>query len=379
MAWIGTRGSAAPEVKVSYTRARELCQQTGEPRQISRVLGELTFHHYVRSEHQSARDLADQALAAAKRSGDPLLVALGHWYEGVVFFALGEYGTSRAYLGQVIADYDPERHHRSFVALHGSDAGLSALSYDACSLWCLGYPEQAVTKGREALAMARELGHPFTLVDVLTYAGCMLDAMRRDGPALKNRADELIRLSTGSLPAWSELGNSFRGVALVLMGRVEEGVAEMRYGRSIGESKGVRCYLSGIIGYLAFAQATMGQPKEGLRTMDESLSFLEETDERHWEAELHRLRGELLLMDGDGAASEASLLKAIDVARGQDAKSWELRATTDLARLWQRQGKTGEAKQVLAHLYGWFTEGFDTLDLREAKALLEELNHKTAS
>jgi predicted ATPase len=160
----------------------------------------------------------------------------------------------------------------------------------------------------------------------------------------------------------------------VLIGQVEEGVAEIRYGMSIGDSKGVRCYLSGIIGYLAYAQATMGQPKEGLRTLDEALLFVEEADERHWEAELFRCRGKLLLMDGDGAASEASLLKAIDVARRQDAKSWELRATTDLARLWQRKGKGKEAKQVLAPVYGWFTEGFDTQDLKESKALLEELN-----
>jgi adenylate cyclase len=333
----------------------------------------------VRAEHQTARDLAGQALAAAQRAEEPLLVALGNWYLGVVFFALGEYETSRAYLGQVISRYDPERHHRSFVALHGSDAGLSALSYDACCLWCLGYPEQATRKSQEALAIAHELGHPFTLGDVLAYAGCMFNALRRDGPVLKNRAEELIRLSAGKVPSWSETGNRFRGVALALMGQVEKGIAEMRYGMSVGESQGVRCYFSGMLGSLGKALATAGQIEEGFRTLDEALSFVEETGERHWEAELYRQQAELLLMRRDEAEAEASLHKAIAISRRQGAKSWELRATTDLARLWQRQEKTGEAKQVLAHVYGWFTEGFDTLDLKEAKALLEELNQKDAS
>jgi DNA-binding SARP family transcriptional activator/predicted ATPase len=379
MAWIGVRGSPAPEVKASYTRARELCQQMGEASQLCRVLGELTFHHYVRAEHRTARDLAGQALRAAQRAGDPLLVALGHWYVGVVCFAQGEYETSRAYLGEVISRYDPERRHRSFVALHGSDAGLSALSYDACCLWCLGYPEQASKLSQEALSMARELDHPFTLADVLAYAGCMFSAMRRDAEALEDSAEELIRLSAGKVPAWSETGNRFRGVALALMGQVEKSMAEIRYGMSVGESQGVRCYFSGMLGSLGRALATAGQLEEGLRTLDDALSFVEETGERHWEAELCRQQAELLLMRGDGAGAEASLHKAIAVAVRQGAKSWELRATTDLARLWQRQGKGEEAKQVLAPVYGWFTEGFDTLDLREAKALLEELNHRTTS
>ena len=133
-------------------------------------------------------------------------------------------------------------------------------------------------------------------------------------------------------------------------------------------------YLPGSLCTLAEAQAKAGQPEEGLDTLDEALALVEQTDERHWEAELHRVQGELLLMQGDDAEAEASLHKAIEVARGQSAKSWELRATTSLARLWQEQGRIDEARQMLAEIYGWFTEGFDTPDLQEAKALLDELS-----
>jgi predicted ATPase/DNA-binding SARP family transcriptional activator len=378
MAYIGERGTPALEVKASYTRARQLCQRMGEPSQLCRVLGELTFHHFVRAELQTAREFAEQALGTAQRANDPLLVALGHWYLGVVYFAFGDYRSARGYLGRVTALYDPTNHHDSFVSLHGADAGLSALSYDVCCLWCLGYPEQASRQSQEALSMARELGHPFSLGDVLTYAGCMVNAMRRDALALGQNAEELMRLSAEKVPAWSGTGDLYRGVALSLLGQVEEGMAEMRDAMSVCESRGVRCFFSGILGFLAQAQAMVGQPEEGLRTLGEALSFVEETSERHWEAELYRQRAELLLMKGDEPGAEASLLKAIDVARRQDAKSWELRATTDLARLRQRQGKGVEAKQTLARVYGWFTEGFDTPDLKHAGALLEELDQKNA-
>jgi predicted ATPase len=169
------------------------------------------------------------------------------------------------------------------------------------------------------------------------------------------------------------MGITYRGEAAAMLGQIQEGIAQMREGMMAGQTIGVRMYLPGSLCTLAEAQAKAGQPEEGLDTLDEALALVEQTDERHWEAELHRVQGELLLMQGDDAEAEASLHRAIEVARGQSAKSWELRATTDLARLWQEQGKCQEARQVLAEIYGWFTEGFDTPDLKEAEALLEEL------
>ena len=158
-----------------------------------------------------------------------------------------------------------------------------------------------------------------------------------------------------------------------MLGQVQEGMAHIREGIAAEQSAGVHCCLSGVLGFLAEAQARAGKQGEGLATLAEALALVEETDERHFEAELNRVRAEILLMQGDEAGAEASFETAIAVARRQQARSWELRATTGLARLWQAQCRADEARQMLAEIYGWFTEGHDTPDLKEAKALLDEL------
>jgi predicted ATPase len=288
---------------------------------------------------------------------------------------LGEYTTALGHLEQVIAFYDPEKHHRSLILLRGADVGLTALAYAAWCLWCLGYPEQALKRSQEALALARELDHPFSLADVLYYAGCILSEMRRDAQALKDDAGELMRLSKEmGFSSWLGPATCYWGQALTKLGRVQEGIAQIREGLAVRRSIDAQCYLPGILGAMAEAQAKAGHPEEGLVTLAEALALVEETDERHWEAELYRLRGELLLMQGGETEAEANLCKAIQVAHSQQAKSWELRATVSLARLWRKQGRVDEARQMLAEIYDWFTEGFGTADLQEAKALLEELS-----
>jgi predicted ATPase len=372
IAWIGPK-AYGPEVEKAYTRARELCRQTGKTSQLCRVVGGLSTFYYVRAEHQRARELGEEALSLAQQAEDPLLVALGHWRLGFILFCLGEYTAARTHLKQMIAFYEPQ-HHDPLVFQCGSDAGLSALAYDACCLWCLGYPERALKQSQEALALARELGHPFSLADVLCYSGCMFNEMRRDAQALKDNAEELMRLSNERVPAWFGTGTCFRGEAVAMLGKAQEGIAQMREGVAVYQSRGVRCYLSGTLRSLAEAQAKAGHPEEALTTLAEALTLVEQTDERHWKAELYRVKGELLLMQGDETGAEASLHKAIEVARCQQAKSWELRATVSLCRLWQGQGRIEEARQMLAEIYGWFTEGFDTLDLKAARAVLGELS-----
>jgi len=279
MDWMGF---AAPEVQKAFVRARELCQQTGKTSQLRRIQGLLATMHYVRAEHQRARELAEEALSLAQRAKDPLHVALGHRHLGCILFRLGEYTTARAHLEQMISFYEPQQHHRSLVFLRGSDAGTSALAYDACCLWCLGYPEQALKRSQEALALARELGHPFSLADVLCFAGCMFNEMRRDAQALKGNSEELVRLANEKgIPTWLGQGTCFRGGALAMLGQVQEGIAQMREGMAAMQSEGVRCYLPGVLRSLAEAQAKAGQPGEGLTTLAEALALVEETDERH--------------------------------------------------------------------------------------------------
>jgi predicted ATPase len=184
-----------------------------------------------------------------------------------------------------------------------------------------------------------------------------------------------VRLGNENVPGWLGQGTWHRGEALAMLGQVHEGIAQMREGLAIQQKAGAeRCYWSGCLCSLAEGYAKAGQPREGLTTLDKAQTLVEQTGERYAEAELYRLRAEILLMQGDDAGAEASLHKALEVARRQNAKLWELRAATSLARLWSKHGRRNEARQMLAEKYGWFSEGFDTPDLREAEALLEELS-----
>jgi DNA-binding SARP family transcriptional activator/predicted ATPase len=378
-AWMGD--IPGPEWENAFIRARELCQRTGQTEQLCRVLGELSVTHYVRAEHLIARQLGEEALTLARQAGNPLLLALGQWNLGFISFSLGEYATARDHLEQVIAVYNPDQHHRTFIDFRGSDAGLSALAYDACCLWCLGYPDQAYERAQEALSLARELDHAFTLSDVVCFGGCVLNSMRRDAQALKDSAEQLVRLSKGmGFSSFGGTGTCYWGQALAWLGQTQIGIAHIQEGLATRQAIGARCHLAGILAALAQAEAQAGQPDKGLATLAKAIDTIEQTDEHHWEAEIHRLKGELLLLPGQHVEAEARSHQAercfqyaIDVARHQNAKSWELRATTSLARLWQQQGYLDKARAVLAEIYDWFTEGFDTPDSQEADALITEL------
>jgi predicted ATPase/DNA-binding SARP family transcriptional activator len=361
--------------ETALERARELCRQVGTTSQLCRVLGKLAVLCYVRAEHQEARKLAQEALQMAESAGDPLLVILGRWYLGFISFALGEFTAAQTHHDQVISFYQPAEHHSALVRIHGSDAGASALAYRACYLWCLGYPDAALEQSRSSLALARELAHPFSVADVVCFAGCWFNLMCGDAQAVMGHADELLRMSRENpLLAWEGAAICHRGRALVMLGQVEEGIAQMREGLRNMEAQGIRVGISATLGALAQAQGQTGQLAEGLATLREALARVEQTGERFWEAELFKLRADLLLMQGDDAGAEASLQSAIEIARRQRAKSLDLRAATALSRLWQRQGKRDQAGPLLAEIYSWFTEGFDTPDLREARSLLDELS-----
>ena len=234
----------------------------------------------------------------------------------------------------------------------------------------------------EALTLAEELSHPFSLAFALNYAA-VLNQFLRDVPAVQEQAEALMTLAREQgFPVFLVLGTMFRGWVLVEQGQGEAGIAQIRQGIAAKQTTGTELGRPGDLAQLAVAYGKMGQVVEGLSVLVEALAVVDKTGERMYEADLYRLKGELLLAQHSrvGIAhptekedAEACFLKAIEVTKRQQAKSWELRASTSLARLWQQQGKAKEAHEMLSAVYNWFTEGFDTKDLHEAKALLDSL------
>jgi DNA-binding SARP family transcriptional activator/tetratricopeptide (TPR) repeat protein len=367
--------SGTPDMEQASIRALELSQQIGNTTQLVQGLCGLSIMNYVKGEPHIAYKHAEEALKLGLQSENQLLIVLGRWCLGFTLFGLGDYLQAREHLEQVASFYQPQAHHRPLVLLRGVDAGVSSLAYLACCLWCLGYPEQALRRSQEALDLARKIGHTFSLADVLSYGGCELHAMRRDGQSLKAIAEELIRLlEEKNLTSWSETRKSCLGDALVLLGKPEQGVLLIREGVDLEYSLRVKCHLPRELLYLAEGYAKMGNIEQGMKAVTEALEKMRQTDEHHWEAELYRTLSRLQLLLGNDDEAEASLDKALDVARRQNARSWELRAAIDLAHLWQKQGRGDEGRQKVKEIYVWFTEGFDTPDLREARKLIGEVS-----
>jgi tetratricopeptide (TPR) repeat protein len=365
------KGFGDPELDAVLARVRELCRQVGDTPQLMPALGLLAIVLGNRGEHRAACEVAAQNLDLAERMGDSVSIALAHYSLGWNRIFLGESARTRTHLEQVVAFYDPHQ-HRSLAFIYGHDFGVAALSTLAWALWFLGYPDQASRREQEALALAQELGHPFSLA--LAYGlGGVRHVFSRDVQRALESSEACIRLATEhEFPYWLMLGYSAQGGALVRCGQVEEGIRQISQAQiqAVGAEGGETFGLT----LLAEACAKLGRVEEGLDLLAEALEIVYSKEQHWYEVEAYRLRGELLLMRGDEPGAEVSFHEAVKVARQQDAKSWELRATTSLCRLWQRQGRREEARKCLAEIYGWFTEGFDTADLQEAKALLEELS-----
>ncbi len=275
-----------------------------------------------------------------------------------------------------MALYNPQQYCSHAFLYGGYDPGVGCRSYMAWNLWSLGYPDQALKSIQEALTLAQELSHPFSLAFALTFA-TLLHQLRREGHAVQDRAEAVIALCTEQgFPLFLAEGTIFRGWELVQQGQGAKGISQIREGLAAWRATGAEVYQSYFLAVLAEAHGQAAQVEEGLRTVVEALAFVERSEERFYEAELYRLQGELLLQQSPDNATEteACFQQAIDIARHQQAKSWELRAATSLARLWQQQGKTNEDRELLAPVYNWFTEGFDTPDLQDAKALFAELS-----
>jgi predicted ATPase len=392
------KGTAAREVEQAYVRALELCRQMGETPLLFPVLFGLSTVYIGRAEYKTARERGEQLLRLAQHLQDPGRLVPAHYALGIAFFFLGELSSARAQFEKGIALGDL---HQRPSGVFFTRAGLRAICrfYLAQILWLLGYPAQALKRGREALALAQEQPRPTTLVATLFVTGT-LHRFRGESETVLQQAETVIALSSElALVLFLAGGRIQRGWALVEQGQREEGIVEIRQGLAAWRATGAEYALPSHLALLAGACGKVGQVEEGLTVLAEALAQVDKTEERVHEAELYRLRGELTLAqskaslgqvktgrdksedinprhpisDSHGEA-EACFLKAIEIARRQQAKSWELRATVSLARLWQQQGKKDEARQILAEIYNWFTEGFETKDLQEAKALLEELS-----
>ncbi|MCY1253829.1 TOMM system kinase/cyclase fusion protein [compost metagenome] len=382
-AWMANKGFAAPEVEATYSRALALCRQLGETVQLFPALLGLRTYYTVHAELRAARELAGQLLALAKEAQDPALLVQAHRALGANLSYLGELAPARAQLEQAMALYDP-RQHRSHGFIYGLEPGVQGLALIAMDLWLLGYPDQAWARSQEALALTQAPAHPSDSADAL-LAAAEVRLLRGEVQPAQDLAQALVALATDyGLPYGLACGTILSGSALAANGHVEEGIDLIQKGLSAYRATGAELLRTHFLALLAEACARAGQVEAGLAAVAEALATVERTEERVHEAELHRLKGELTLLEAGRAGeadegareAEACFQRAIEIASRQDARSPELRAVVALSRLWQQQGRHAEARSLLHETYGWFSEGFDTVDLREARALLVKLGEQ---
>lgn len=372
---IAAKGNASQEVEHAYSRARDLCQRAGEDDQLFPVLFGLRSVHLVRGEIIRAHELSEQLLNLAKSENDIDHLIEAHLALGNTSHIQGALIPGRIQFEQALHLYDPKR-HQSHAFVYGLDPELFCLSRLVWTLWFLGYPDQAEAKAEELVTRARAVAHPISLVVSLHHAAMVHHFCRKPKAAHELNTEALgLAMEQGFT---NQVGQALShcGSTLAALGHTDEGIAKMREGIAICERTGAVLFKPYFLRELAGA-CLKTAPNEGLTVVAEAHAIINQTSEHHTEAELWRINGELLLKLNNHEASkeaEECLLKAIEIARQQEAKSWELRATTSLCRLWQQMSKLEEARALLANIYGWFTEGFETGDLREARELLDALS-----
>jgi predicted ATPase len=374
---IATKGPTASEVEQTYARARHLCEHLEAPPQLFPVLRGLWNYYHVRAEYQTAHALGEQLLTLAQQSQDPALLVAAHRALGVTLFRLGAVASAHTHLTQGIALYAPQQ-HRASVFLYGDDSGVVCHSYASRTLWSLGYPDQGLARSHEAVTLAQQVAHPFSLVLALS-AAALFHQLRREGHTAQEYAEAAISLTTEQgFQHWRAYSAILRGWALAQQGQAKEGIEQINQGLMDYRATGAEAMRPYFLALLAEAYGTTGEPEAGLTVLTEALTQADKTGERWWEPELYRLKGELLLQlsSDNQAEAETCFRHALEIARSQQAKSLELRTATSVAKLWQQQGKRQEAHDLLAPVYHWFTEGFDTANLKDAKALLEMLEEE---
>ena len=378
---VHVKGYAAREVKAAVDRARLLIEQAetlGEPPDDPLLAFSILYGFWVVNQEalkgDAVREIAAQFLALAQKQGATVPVMIGHRLMATSLLITGDPVASREHFERAIALYDPAQ-HRPLATRFGQDVRVSALAYRSIGRWMLGYPEAALADADHALQEAREIGQAATLMFTFNRAG-ITHIVCRNYETVIAQCDERITLAEqkGTL-LWKANGILHKGCAFALIGRALEGIEMLTAGISAYRSTGATIYMPLYLLCLATAYAEAAQLDDAWARICESMEYVETNKERLWEAEANRVAGELVLQSPqrNAAKAEGYFESALAIARAQQAKSWELRAAKSMARLWRDQGKRDEARDLLAPVYGWFTEGFDTLDLKEAKALLDEL------
>jgi adenylate cyclase len=371
---MSNKGLGAPELAQAIGRARELSDRLGETPQRFMALVQLAMYYMSTAQYRESLKLRPEITQIAEQSKDPMFKAISHYLDVWPLLNVGELVQAVECVKNMMVGYDQEKY--GFMAyLFAYDLGVFNLGFGSWAQWILGYPDQALRRLNEAVNIARKLGHPYTLAFVLLTA-CELNWFLRDFPRIDKDTEELVPFceKNGFIYVGAH-GYFYRGERAVLEGKVKEGIAQMRQSLAIMEATGTLTCFSRLRARVAEACRKAGALEEGLSAVDWAFDAVQEYDERYMEAELYRLKGELLRMRGEPENEVEKYFKqAIDLSRRRLAKSWELRATMSLSRLWQKQGKREDARKILEEVYSWFTEGFTTPDLIEAKALLEDLS-----
>jgi predicted ATPase len=364
------KGRTAPEVERIYTRAQQLCEGLGDTPELIPTLFGLWSLYFLRADLQRARELAQQLLRQAQSSQDPAQLLYAHLTAGHTSYGLGEFLRSREHEEIALSIYNPERHRALGFQYLYSLCGIS------WNLWQLGYPDQALKRNNEALAIAQTLSDPMSLALAQTFAGA-LRQYRGEAREAQRHAETTIALCLeNGLPNYFDYSTILSGWVMVHHGDNQAGTAQIQKGLAALRESGAEFRKPYFLCLLADACLRANHHDQGLSALQEALAAADKNEDRSHEPDIHRLEGELLLSRDRSNASQARTCfeRAIEIARKQSAKSLELRATTSLARLLRDTNRRDEARAMLADIYGWFTEGFDTADLKDARALLDELS-----
>jgi predicted ATPase len=374
VAYIASRGYAAPEIGPVFRRARELCERVGQPPQLFAIILGTWEWHTVRGELRLCTDLAAEGMEFASRLDDPGILMEALFMAGETKLYRADFAGARESFAKAVAQYDDRERTKFWAGQTSHDAGVTHRSNLAVALWHLGYPDQAQKINLEMRQLARAIGHPYSLGYALHHT-CWLYQLCRLGAEVRAAAEEQIALAAKqSFALWHATGTFFLGGGTLLEGRPEEGLQLLRKGLDAFRASGAELTLPFQFSTLSDAYTRAGRFEDAREALKEGLAISEKNDERCQEAELQRLKGELLLVESrDQAGAEECFRQAIETARRQQSRAWELRATMSLARLWQQQGQLDEARTALAAVHDRYTEGFKTPDLVDAQGQLEAL------